>query len=62
MMTYGAQQLLEILHEDINTYQVAADHFQLKGEFGSMERFAGKVEEAKSIVTWINHFADMHEI
>lgn len=62
MMTYGAQQLLEILHEDVITYQIAADLFQLKGEFGNMERYTGRVEEAKSIVQWINYFADAHEI
>lgn len=62
MMTYGAQQLLEILHDDIITYQATADNHQLKGELGNMERYTGKAEEAKSIVKWINHFADTHEI
>lgn len=61
-MTYGARQLLKILYDDINTYQVAADQFQLKGEFGNMERCTGKAEEAKSIIRWINIFADAHEI
>lgn len=62
MMTYGAQQLLEILHDDITTYQATADNHQLKGELGNMERYTGRAEEAKSIVKWINHFADTYEI
>lgn len=61
-MTYGAWQLLEILHDDINTYQATADNFQLKGELGNMERYTGRVEEAQEIIKWINHFADLHEI
>lgn len=61
-MTYGAQQLIEILHDDINTYQVAADNFRLKGELGNMERYTGRAEEARSIVKWINYFAGAHEI
>ena len=61
-MTYGAQQLLEILHDDIGTYQLAADNYQLKGELGNMERCTGRLEEAKSIAKWINYFAEAHEI
>lgn len=61
-MTYGAWQLLEILRDDINTYQAVADNFQLKGELGKMERYVGKVEEAQAVVKWINHFSDKHEI
>lgn len=61
-MTYGAQQLLEILHDDIITYQATADKYQRKGELGNMERYVGRVEEAQAIAKWINHFADIHEI
>lgn len=61
-MTYGAQQLLEILHDDIITYQATADKYQLKGELGNMERYTGRVEEAQAIIKRINHYADAHEI
>ncbi len=61
-MTYGAWQLLEILHDDINTYQTTADKYQIKGELGNMERYTGRVEEAKSIAKWIDHFVELHEI
>lgn len=61
-MTYGAWQLLEVLHDDIVTYQATADKYQLKGEFGNMERYTGRVEEAQAVVKWINLFAEAHEI
>lgn len=61
-MTYGARQLLEILHDDIITYQATADKYQLKGELGNMERFIGRVEEAQAITKWISYFADVYEI
>lgn len=61
-MTYGAQQLLAILHDDIITYQATADKYQLKGELGNMERYTGRVEEAQAIAKWITHFSEVHEI